>query len=344
MEPRVREAYQTDNVVRNIMVGGIRQMFAPGSPAAALFELHLMSNKNAAWGDVFSHMKELLAGSVYQSKQCEELYAMPQFDADKHGSSFDYYNKLLTKSRDAGVTGEKLVNPCISKAGDGPHRVHIQSILDMPTVNKDVGRLLLTLQSERRSKPLKHCSFHGDNTTHDDSGCRKLRQDKRRGNRAEPYTRPRPANEAPRAPFRQPTRGCPPDMQDRPENCWICGLPGHITRRCNNQQVATSADPAAERRRLADAHIASGRPLRQPAGQRSGVSSVITTATTTTAATSTDPPPVPARPARLGGSATISAVGTTPAVPLHEGMAVDDDTSPSPLTAATVAMSDLILL
>jgi hypothetical protein len=110
MEPRVKAAYQDDNVVRNIMVGGIRQMFAPGSPAAALFELHLMSHKDAAWTAIFDHMKVLFAGSVYQSKQCEELYAMPQYDTTKHGSSFNYYNKLLTKSRDAGVTGAKLVN------------------------------------------------------------------------------------------------------------------------------------------------------------------------------------------------------------------------------------------
>jgi hypothetical protein len=84
MEPRVKAAYQDDNVVRNIMVGGIRQMFASGSPAAALFELHLMSNTDASWADIFAHMKELFAGSVYQSTQCEVLYAMPQYDAATH--------------------------------------------------------------------------------------------------------------------------------------------------------------------------------------------------------------------------------------------------------------------
>jgi hypothetical protein len=332
MEPRVQAAYQDDKVVRNIMIGGIRQMFAPGSPAAALFELHLMSHGDDTWSAVLAHMKELFAGSVYQSKQCEELYALPPFDAAKHGSSFDYYSKLLTKSRDAGVTGEKLVNLCISKAGDGPHRVHIQSILDMPTVNKDVGRLLLTLQSERRSKALKHCSVHGANTSHDDAGCRQQR------NRPAPYTRPRPNKESPRAQPQPPARGCPADMSDRPENCWTCGLPGHPARKCSYRQVIfNSADPATERRRLAAEHVASGRPLRQQAGPPTGVSSVVTAATP--AATPTNPPPVPPRPERLG-SASVSAIGTTPPV-LHEAMAVDTDVAPSPLTSA---MSDLIIL
>jgi hypothetical protein len=63
---------------------------------------------------------------------------------------------------------------------------------------------------------------------------------------------------------RPPVSGCPPDMADRPANCWTCGLPGHPARTCWQLQViANSADPAAERRRLAAEHVTSGRSLRQ---------------------------------------------------------------------------------
>jgi hypothetical protein len=226
MAPLVEAAYVSPVVTGIIMIDGIRHTFVKDSPAAKLLELHLEASRAASaqgqlpdWRDVLKHMPDMLAGTTYQSKMKELLYGHAQYDAAKHGSLYAYFSDILDRARDARLFGRELAELCLSKGGD-THRVHLQSILEQPAVNYDLGRFLIQLQQEQPRRVIRHCSMHGENTTHDDAGCRRHR----RTARSTPYAKERRTGARPSAKA-QGTATCPADMSDRPRNCWACGLP-----------------------------------------------------------------------------------------------------------------------
>jgi hypothetical protein len=233
--------------------------------------------------------------------------------------------------------GRELAELCLAKGGDD-NRVHLQSILEQPSVNYDMGRFITQLQQEAartRSSLLQYCSVHGENTAHSDANCR---GQQRKAKSNQPYQRSRP-NRPTQVPREPPTRrdpppatmGCPADMADRPRNCWACGIPGHSRIKCRRRaEIEASPNPAAMRKQIADSWVARGNDLQprsmnaiyvQPSGPV--------------------PPPIPPRPARLGVAPVVGAVSVAPPV-LHEGIAaVNDDTDNGrPLIKA---MSDLFI-
>jgi hypothetical protein len=283
-------------------------------------------------------MSDLLAGTQYQTKRREQIYAQAPYNKSGNGTLYAYMSALLVNARDARLFGRELAELCLAKGGDD-NRVHLQSILEQPGVNYDMGRFLTHLQRETahtRSSRLQYCSVHGENMTHSDVNCRG-QQRKARSN--QPYQRPRP-NRSTQVQGEPPARrdpppatsGCPADMADRPRNCWACGIPGHSRIKCRRRaDIEASPDPAAMRRQIADSWVARGNNL-QP---RSANTFHVQTAAPA-------PPPIPPRPPRLGVASVVGAVSATAAPPiLHEGMAVDDGTDTGrPLIKA---MSDLVI-
>jgi hypothetical protein len=157
MEPHVQAAYQVDSVVRRIMVGAIRHMFEPGLAADNLYALHVDTHPDAAWDTVFAYVRDLFAGTTYQAKMKESLYAAPQYSEGTHGSLYEYFSDLIQRARDARIEGDDLVQLCLRK-GEA-RRVHLQSILDQPQVNYDMGKLLMQLQQRRRPSRSVRCSI-----------------------------------------------------------------------------------------------------------------------------------------------------------------------------------------
>lgn len=373
MEPVVNAAFAAATVRQIYMINGVRHCFVDGSDAARLVELHIETQRAAShaneadqvlpdWRTVMTHMRGLLAGATYQSRRKEQLYAHPQYDATKHGSLFKYFSALAEKAQDARLFGRDLAELFLSKGGDA-QRVHLQSILDQPTVNHDVGKFLVQLQREMPERTVKFCEFHGDNTSHDTAHCRGKRREQRQ---SKPYNNNRRNNgngngnggnnqQAPAAP---PTFGCPPDMQDRKHCCWICGLPGHPRRNCQKAEaIRTAADPAVLRNQYKADWIAAGRDfVPRRATAIAAVHAVPAPSVVPDPATPAVVPPVmPPRPERLGGPAattprpahlagtarTVITAPNTIAPVTHEGMDVDDGaTTGRPLV---IAMSDLFI-
>lgn len=338
MEPIVQAAYESGITRELFMNNGIRAMLDEGGPARQLFELHVATfqathnNQHPPWRAVFDHLRELFADEEYQTRTKERLYQVKSYGSTQHKTLFRYFSDLAQQARDAHVFGREFATLCLRKGGD-QNRVHLQNILEQPAVDYDIGKFLIQLQQEEPQRVLKWCDEHGE-CDHNTSECRTL---KRKQRQPAPYKRPDGKGKAPAAastPTAAPT-SCPPDMADRPNNCFLCGRPGHRAAKCfKAAEVRASADPAALRAQYAAELVAQGKSL-QPRPKQTNAIHV------SSAPAAPMPPPIPARPERLGGAAaTVAATTTAGATPVfHEGAALATDIR-HPLS---IAMSDLQL-
>jgi hypothetical protein len=212
-----------------------------------------------------------------------------------------------------------------------------------------MGKFLMQLQQEAPAKPKRkmfQCDLHRANTSHttkDCNGGKAGRKQKEKGG----------------APYKRPVTGCPPDMADRPRNCWSCVIPGHFQHTCDKRdKIQRPNYPAAVRKQCADDWVLRGRSLQPTGNGGAGVNAIVLTQPAAQPAASEFPPlpppaspngivinialptapqPVPQGPARLwGDSSSVATITAAPVV--HEVMDLD-----RPIEIATPIVRKIVL-